>query len=74
MIETLTIRANDDYINQIITLLNTFPNNKIEIIHNSKKQKSSAFGILKNRIKEPVKWQQEIREESDRDVYGEIFR
>ncbi len=31
--------------------------------------KKTAFGILKNRIKNPVEWQKKIREDNDRDIY-----
>ena len=36
-----------------------------------KKKKSKAFGILKNKIKDPVAWQNELREESDSNLYSE---
>ncbi len=36
-----------------------------------KRKKNLAFGILKNRVKDPVEWQRELREENDRDIYSE---
>lgn len=73
MIETLIIKANDTYIHQIMTLLDTFPHDTIEVIHKAKKtdKKPNAFGILKGRISDPVQWQREQREESDRDIYSD---
>ncbi|MEA3490881.1 MAG: hypothetical protein U9R27_03185 [Campylobacterota bacterium] len=71
MTETLTIKANDEYINKIIKLLQDFPNNQIEVIREDKSPNSQnyAFDILNGRIKDPEKWQQEIREESDFDFF-----
>ncbi len=70
--QTLTIKIDDDYLEKIITLLKKVPKNKIKIVQNQSEKKSNVFGLLKNRIDDPVKWQQALRTENDRDIYSEI--
>ncbi len=71
--QVLTIRIDDDYLEIIIGLLKKIPKNKIKIIDNDKvEKKSNVFGLLKNRIDDPVKWQRTLRAENDRDIYSEI--
>ena len=72
MLETLVIKADDIYIQKIINLLENFPKNQIEIKHKKIDKKNSAFGILNGRIKEPIQWQRDIREESDSNIYTSI--
>jgi len=69
MLETLIIKADDIYIQKIISILENFPKNQIEIRHKKIYKKDSAFGILNGKIEDPMKWQRDIREESDSDIY-----
>ena len=41
-------------------------------ISTTTKSTLNAFGILKGKVKDPMQWQREIREESDRDIYDFI--
>ncbi len=64
----------DQYIDKILNILNKFKKNGIVNIvmqenHNSKSNRS-AFGILKGKVKDPIKWQEELRDENDRDIYN----
>ncbi len=70
--QTLTIKVDDDYLEQITSLLKKIPKDKIKIIQNRAKKEPNAFGLLKNRIDDPVKWQQTLRTENDRNIYSEI--
>ena len=71
--QTLTIKVDDDYLDKIISLLKKIPKNKIKIVQDKVEKNSDAFGLLKNSIIEnPVKWQQKIRTENDRDIYNEF--
>ena len=69
--QTLTIKVNNDYLEKIINLLKEIPKNKVQITQNTVEKKSNVFGILKNRIDDPVKWQLSLRAENDRDIYNE---
>ena len=68
--QTLTIKIDDDYLEEIVSLLKKVPKDKIKVIQNEAEKKPSVFGLLKNRINDPVKWQQTLRVENDRDIYN----
>ena len=68
---------------QIMFFLKSLPKNLIDIqskikIENNTKPTlyttSKPFGILKGHIKNPMQWQRDIREESDREVYGDLSK
>ncbi len=63
MSETLIIKADHIYIDQIMSIIKEFPLENIELIKDKPhaSSKNQAFGILKNKIKDPVKWQQKLR-------------
>lgn len=47
----------------------------LEILRTNKVKsdtKKQAFGILKNKMIDPVEWQKNIRNEEDRDIYKDI--
>ena len=67
MQETVVIQGNSEELDKIITILKDNILN-IKIF----KANQEAFGILKNRIKDPVAWQSKIREENDRDIYKDF--
>jgi len=67
MQETVVIQGNSEELDKIITILKDNTSN-IKIF----KANQEAFGILKNRIKDPVAWQSKIREENDRDIYKDF--
>lgn len=71
MSETLIIKADHIYIDQIMSMIKEFPLENIELIKDESyvSGKNPAFGILKNKIKDPVKWQEELRCESNRELY-----
>jgi len=59
--------------------LQNLPKNLIDIQPQTKselpsKPSTKAFGILKGKIKDPIEWQREIREESDRDIYRDSYK
>lgn len=71
----ITINVNQSIYEHIMFFLQNLPQNLIKIQskpiiqnHSVTESKQSAFGILKNRIDDPVQWQRDIREESDRDI------
>ncbi len=66
--QTLTIKIDDDYLEKITNFLKKIPQNKIKIINNKAVNNSNVFGLLKGRMVDPVKWQQELRTENDRRV------
>ena len=79
----ITININQSIYEHIMFFLKSLPKNLIDIqseikIENNTKPTLSAtskpFGILKGRIKDPMQWQRDIREESDRDVYGDLSK
>jgi len=72
MSETLIIKADHIYIDKIISMLKEFPLENIELIKDNAQNSKhdSAFGILNNKIKDPVKWQQELREANEREIYN----
>lgn len=74
MSQTLIIKADRIYIDKIISMLKEFPVENIELIQNDSNdsKKSKAFGILNNSVKDPVKWQQEIREANEREIYSPL--
>jgi len=72
MSETLIIKADHIYIDKIISMLKEFPVENIKLIKEDTLQskQDKAFGILKNAIKDPIKWQQELREANEREIYN----
>ncbi len=71
MSETLIIKGDHIYIDQILTLIRELPVEKIERITEETQNgiDAQAFGILKNRIEDPVEWQKRLREENERELY-----
>ena len=73
MLQKIEIYIEDKYIDKILNLLKKFKGSGIVNIvmqdNHKPKNTKSAFGILKGRVKDPVKWQEEIRSENDRDIY-----
>ncbi|CAA6813674.1 MAG: Unknown protein [uncultured Sulfurovum sp.] len=72
--QEITIKINPSVYEHIMFFLQSLPKNLIDIETQnktpiSKEPSTKAFGLLKGRIKDPVAWQREIREESDRDIY-----
>lgn len=76
----VTININQSIYEHIMFFLKSLPKNMIDIqseIVSSPKPSNSqnaAFGILNGRIKDPVAWQNSVREENERDVYGDISK
>ena len=77
----ITININQSIYEHIMFFLKSLPKNLINIDSEIKisddsqlKNNTKVFGILKGRVKDPVQWQNHIREESDRDVYGELSK
>ena len=73
--QQITINVNPSIYKHIMFFLQNLPKNLVDIQSQNKtsvpaQPSTKAFGILKGKIKDPVQWQREIREESDRDVYG----
>lgn len=72
----ITININQSIYEHIMFFLKNLPKNLIDIQSETKVKNLStsmkAFGILKGRIKDPVQWQKDIREESDRDIYKDF--
>ena len=75
--QQITININPTIYEHIMFFLQNLPKNLIDIQYPNKKistsykpSSSKAFGILNGKIKDPIKWQKEIREESDRDIYN----
>jgi len=78
----ITININQSIYEHIMFFLKNLPKHlidiqsetKVETLSTASKPSSNtdAFGILKGRIKNPVQWQKEIREESERDVYKDF--
>jgi len=72
--QKIIININPSIYEHIMFFLQNLPKNLIDIQPQTRtvlpsKPSTKAFGILKNKIKDPVAWQREIREESDRDLY-----
>jgi len=70
--QLLTIKTEDTYIEQILTLVKKIPNAEIKVTNIDMTKdlpKKSAFGILKTPIKDPVAWQQNLRNENDSTLY-----
>jgi len=79
--QQITINVNPTIYEHIMFFLQNLPKNLIDIQYPTKTvstpsnlSSSKAFGILNGKIKDPVNWQREIREESDRDVYKDFER
>ena len=82
----ITINVNQSIYEHIMFFLKNLPKNLIDIEFESKNQNtpislskfhstsSDAFGILNGRIKDPMQWQRDIREESDRDIYRDFSK
>ena len=77
----ITININQSIYEHIMFFLKSLPKHLINIDSEIKisddsqlKNNTKAFGILTGRVKDPVQWQNHIREESDRDVYGELSK
>ena len=73
--QQITININPSIYEHIMFFLQNLPKNLVDIEEPKKvsplaQPSKKAFGILKGKIKDPVSWQREIREESDRDIYG----
>lgn len=74
--KTIKIEMNDSIYEHILFFLKNLPKNLIRIetqdkINKPPKEKptSKAFGILKNKAKDPLAWQNELRNESERDIH-----
>ena len=72
--QKIIININPSIYEHIMFFLKNLPKNLIDIQIQNRKQlppkpSTKAFGILKGKIKDPIEWQREIREESDRDIY-----
>ena len=65
MQDIVIIKGDSKEIDKVVSMINN--NNNLEVIKNQ----DEAFGILKDKIDDPVKWQQNIRSE-ERDIYGEL--
>jgi len=79
--QQITINISPTIYEHIMFFLQNLPKNLIDIQYPTKKistpsnlSSSKAFGILNGKIKDPGKWQREIREESDRDIYNGFER
>jgi len=77
--QKIIININPSIYEHIMFFLQNLPKNLIDIQAQSQmpmrsKPSKKAFGILKNKIKDPVAWQREIREESDRDIYKDTYK
>ena len=76
--QKIVVNINPSIKEHIMFFLQNLPKNLVDIevkkIEPSNKNYSNnkAFGILKDKIKDPIKWQEEIRKDSDRDVYKGI--
>lgn len=79
----ITININQSIYEHIMFFLKNLPKNLIDIQSETEVKNLStspskpsapteAFGILKGRIKDPIQWQKDIREESDRNVYKDF--
>ena len=73
----IIININPSIYEHIMFFLKSLPKNLINIEYQTKISHQSnlptkAFGILDGKIKDPIKWQQDIRQESDRDIYMSI--
>jgi len=74
--QKITININPSiFYEHIMFFLKNLPKNLVHIEEPKKvpplaQLSKKAFGILKGKIKDPVAWQREIREESDRDKYN----
>jgi hypothetical protein len=71
----ITINVSPAIYEHIMFFLQNLPKNLVDIqtsnkAPNSEETSKKAFGLLKGKVKDPVKWQNQIREESERDVYG----
>jgi len=77
--QQITINVNPSIYEHIMFFLQNLPKNLVDIQSQNKTSVSpqpstKAFGLLKGKIKDPMQWQREIREESDRDIYGNFER
>ena len=78
--QQITININPSIYEHIMFFLQNLPKNLIDIqpqpkkISTTTKSTLNAFGILKGKVKDPMQWQREIREESDRDIYRDLKR
>jgi hypothetical protein len=77
--QQITININPSIYEHIMFFLQNLPKNLIDIQPQPKKISTTAnstlaFGILKGKVKDPMQWQREIREESDRDIYMDFKR
>ena len=77
--QQITINVNPSIYEHIMFFLQNLPKNLVDIQSQtetslSHKPSAKAFGILNGKIKDPLEWQREIREESDRDIYGSFKR
>ena len=77
--QQITININPSIYEHIMFFLQNLPKNLVDIEPShkaviSRQPSTKAFGLLKGKIKNPVQWQREIREESDRDIYGTFER
>jgi hypothetical protein len=77
--QQITINVNPSIYEHIMFFLQNLPKNLVDIQFQtetslSHKPSTKAFGILNGKIKDPLEWQREIREESDRDIYGSFKR
>jgi len=75
--QQVTLNINPSIYEHIMFFLKNLPKNLVDIQEQPKtsiqtKTSTPAFGILKGKIKDPVEWQREIREESDRDIYKDF--
>ena len=72
--QKIEIYIEEKYINKILNILNKFKNRGILNIKIDRNliEENKAFGILKGKVADPVKWQRELRDESERDIYSNL--
>ena len=71
----ITININQSIYEHIMFFLKSLPKNLIQIESEIEVKKqaekpstSEAFGILKGKIKDPILWQKELRDKTDRNI------
>ena len=67
--QQINLKIEDNYLEQAMNVLNTLPKNKVEVVRVVTNK--SAFSLLKGKITDPMKWQQDIRSASDTNLYGD---
>ncbi|SFV89201.1 hypothetical protein MNB_SUP05-SYMBIONT-5-360 [hydrothermal vent metagenome] len=67
--QQINLNIDDSYLDQVMSVLSTLPKDKVEVVKTPFNK--TAFGLLKNtdKVKDPVKWQQELRTNNDSNCY-----